>query len=214
MLAIYLAVPSRDTIARWSMTTAYGGLALLGATLMIGPLNVLRLARNPVSTDLRRDLGICGALISLIHVVIGLQAHFRGHMLQYFFYPPTERHSLGGLRGDLFGFANYTGLIATGLVALLLALSNDLSLRRLGGRRWKSIQRWNYALFALVVIHGVVYQVLEQRTLPYPVLFGVMVAGVVVIQFAGFRQQRQRSSNVPPERPARRHVETDAGRRL
>ena len=41
---------------RWSMATAYVGLALLGATLALGPLSVLRRRPNPVSTDLRRDV--------------------------------------------------------------------------------------------------------------------------------------------------------------
>lgn len=202
MLAVAFAVPARDALTRWSMATAYTGLALLGATLMTGPLNVLRLRRNPLSTDLRRDLGVGGAIISLIHVVLGLQVHLRGKMLQYFFYPPGKQHLLWGLRLDLFGFANDTGLIATSLIALLLALSNDLSLSKLGGQRWKSLQRWNYGLFALVVIHGIAYQVIEKRKLPYPVMFAVLVAPVVVIQLLGFRQRRQKWSKLPPGRVA------------
>jgi sulfoxide reductase heme-binding subunit YedZ len=41
------------------MATAYVSLALLAATLVTGPINLLRRRPNPVSTDLRRDLGIC-----------------------------------------------------------------------------------------------------------------------------------------------------------
>ncbi|MBA4159583.1 MAG: hypothetical protein H0X65_19215, partial [Gemmatimonadetes bacterium] len=53
---------------------------------------------------------------------------------------------------------------------LLLALSNDLSLRLLKAGRWKTLQRWNYALFALTVVHGIAYQVIEDRKAGYVVL--------------------------------------------
>jgi sulfoxide reductase heme-binding subunit YedZ len=164
-----------------------------------GPLNLLRNRRNPISTDLRRDLGIFSAIISLAHVVLGLQVHLKGRMLQYFFYPPNQRHSLLGLRLDLFGFANDTGLLAALAIAFLLMLSNDLSLRRLGGRRWKSLQRWNYGLFALVVIHGIAYQFIEKRKPPYPIVFGFLVTVVVVIQLAGVRQRKRELSKVHVE---------------
>jgi sulfoxide reductase heme-binding subunit YedZ len=197
MLGIVLVFPSPEVIHRWSIATAYAGLALLGATLVTGPLNLLRNRRNPVSTDLRRDLGIFGAIISLAHVVLGLQVHLKGRMLQYFFYPPNQRHFLFGIRLDLFGFANDTGLIAALAVAFLFALSNDLSLRRLGGRRWKSLQRWNYGLFALVVIHGIAYQLIEERKVPYLIVFGLLVTAVVVIQIVGFRRWKRKPSKVP-----------------
>jgi len=45
--------------------------------------------------------------------------------------------------------ANYTGAIGAPLLIALLATSNDISLRRLGAGSWKSLQRWNYAVFAL-----------------------------------------------------------------
>jgi sulfoxide reductase heme-binding subunit YedZ len=189
MLAVSFTVPSQDFLFRSSMATAYAGLALLGATLITGPWNVLRLRRNPVSSDLRRDMGICGAVLSLAHVVIGLQVHSRGAMIHYFLRPPDEGHASWGLRFDRFGLANYTGLGAALLIVLLAALSNDWSLRSLGGRRWKALQRNNYALFALVVIHGVAYQVLETRETPYPALFAAMVAVVLAIQWAGYRRR-------------------------
>lgn len=189
MLAVFFTVPSRDFLFRSSMATAYAGLALVGATLVTGAWNVLRRRRNPVSSDLRRDLGICGAVLSLAHVVVGLQVHSRGEMIHYFLRPPDEGHASWGLRFDRFGLANYTGLAASLLVVLLAALSNDWSLGRLGARRWKALQRSNYALYALVVIHGVVYQVLESRESRYAALFAALVAVVLVIQWAGYRRR-------------------------
>ena len=176
------------------MATGYVGLALLGATLATGALNVLRNRRNSVSIDLRRDIGIWCGIISLAHVVIGLQVHM-GNMLLYFFREVGETKRLV-LRSDLFGFANYTGLIAALVIALLLALSNDASLRLLGSRRWKFLQRWNYAAIFLVVLHSLGYQITENRQLPYLFLFSVIVGAVLIIQFLGFRRQKRKSEGM------------------
>ena len=52
----------------------------------------------------------------------------------------------------MFGFGNDTGLIAALLFLLLLAISNDVSLRRLGAQKWKSLQRWMYAAVVLTIL--------------------------------------------------------------
>lgn len=188
--ALYALIQSDHAPFRLSMATAYTGLLLLGATLLIGPINTLR-HRSPraSSNDLRRDVGIWSGVVSLLHVVVGLQVHLNS-MLLYFMHEvgPDKRLAL---RADAFGFANYTGLGATVVIGVLLALSNDWSLRRLGVKKWKSLQRWNYGGFALTVLHGVVYQLIEKRAPPYAVVFGVMVSIVIAIQFAGFRRRRR-----------------------
>lgn len=179
--ALYVVIRSDYAPFRWSMATAYAGLLLLGATLLIGPINILRKRSTSIgSIDLRRDIGIWAGVVSLLHVIVGLQVHSPGNMLGYFW--PLTMNRI---------FSNYTGLVATLVIALLLALSNDWSLRRLRTEKWKSLQRWNYAGFALTVLHGVVYQVLEKREPPYPIVFGFMVLLVIAIQFAGYRQRRR-----------------------
>lgn len=186
---MFWAVPAKDLRFRWSMATAYAGLALLGAALLAGPINVLRARRNPVSTDLRRDIGIWSALVGVAHVVVGIQVHM-GDPWLYFLRGTKGARELA-LRADLFGFANYTGLLATLILVLLLTLSNDWSLRALGGRRWKAWQRWSYGLIGLVVMHGAAYQVIEKRKVPYVVLFVVLAAAVAGVQFIGFRARRR-----------------------
>jgi hypothetical protein len=85
--------PARDDMLwKWSMATAYAGLALLGFTLLVGALNVLRSRPNPTSTDLRRDAGISATLVILVHVVLGLFVHMGGNPLHYFFFPAGETH--------------------------------------------------------------------------------------------------------------------------
>ena len=192
LLAAQAIVPSRDPKFRWSMATAYVGLALLGTTLALGPLNVLRRRPNPVSTDLRRDIGIWAGMVSVAHFVVGLQVHMK-HRYLYWFREIEATNELR-VRTDLFGFANHTGLAATLIAALLLALSNDYFLRRLGTPRWKWWQRWNYALLVLVAIHGVAFQMVEKRKVAFVIVLGAMLACTALIQYLGFRVVRRDSS--------------------
>jgi methionine sulfoxide reductase heme-binding subunit len=176
-----------DGLFRASMASAYAALVMFGATLIIGPLNVLRGRPNPVSTYLRRDIGISAALLALVHVLLGLQVHMGGRFWLYFVYPADGARLLP-VRHDLFGLANHTGLAATLALALLLTLSNNASLRALGRRRWKGLQRWNYGAFALTVVHGIAYQVLERRDLLFVGTESVVVLAVVMLQLAGLRR--------------------------
>ncbi len=176
---------SDDPIWRLSMATAYVSLGLLAATLAIGPLNILRRRPNPVSTDLRRDIGIWAGFVGIAHMIVGLQVHLRGTPMRYFTYGPKEDPSPSQIRFDAFGLANHTGLIATLILVLLLALSNDLALRTLRTRIWKTLQRLNYFLLLFVALHGVLYQQIEKRAQLYMIIFGAAIVVVVLIQLIG-----------------------------
>lgn len=189
-LGLVAVLPVQNAVPRWSMATAYVALALLVACLAVGPLNVLRGRPNPVSTHLRRDLGIWGGSYGLLHLVIGLNVHM-GHPWFYFIYKPEEGEHRIPLRHDLFGFANYTGLASGIILAVLLAISNDAALRRLGSGRWKSWQRWNYVATALFVLHGIVFQVVERRALPIVLLCAAALAFAIVVQLAAIAERRR-----------------------
>jgi sulfoxide reductase heme-binding subunit YedZ len=188
-VGIFYLVQSEQAMRRLSMASAYAGLALLAATLATGPLNVVRKRPNPVSTDLRRDIGIWAGILGLVHVAVGLQVHMDANIWEYFFY---QRAGWLPVRLDAFGFANHTGLGVTLILILLLALSNDRSLRWLGTRRWKTIHRSVYVGFALVVGHGALYQLMEKRDLPFVALFVALAGAVTALQLAGFRRMRLR----------------------
>ncbi len=183
VFGIQAAIDSTHTPYRWSMATAYVALLFLGATLATGPINLLRRRANPSSTDLRRDLGIWCGLISVAHVVVGLQVHMQSMWL--YFVKEITGPKAWTLRDDLFGLANYTGLIATVIVLLLLVLSNDVSMRWLGAGRWKNLQRWNYVLLLLTGLHGALYQVIEKRAAGWRIGFWTMLALIVIVQVAG-----------------------------
>jgi len=183
VLVLYVLSDAGPPVQRLSVATAYVALVFLAATLVVGPLNVRRGRANPVSTTLRRDLGIWAAIGGILHTVFGFQVHMRGDIVRYFV-PATGARSLS--KGTFaFLSANYTGLGATLVFALLLAISNDVALRGLGTTRWKRIQRFNYLLFALVVAHGALYLVVDRASLVRIVPFVVLVAFVAQLQIQG-----------------------------
>lgn len=181
--ALYSTRPYKDVLSRASFATAYPALALLAATLLIGPWNLLQHRPNPVSSDLRRDLGIWAGILGIVHAAVGQFVHLRGRPWLYYIYGPTEHHH--GMRHDLFGLANYTGAIGTLLLILLLATSNDFSLRRFGNKKWKQLQRWNYAVFGLVAIHSFAFQGVESQKFPWVLTVSVCVAVAIALQIAG-----------------------------
>ena len=192
VVVLALTADSTQAVYRISMATGYASVLLIAWAMLIGPWRVLRGRSAPVSTDLRRDAGIWGALLGVAHVITGLQVHMGGDMLKYFFFRDTGRRV--PVRTDLFGFANWTGLVATLLLLMLLAISNDLSLRAMGSKRWKSWQRWTYGAAALIVAHTFGYQVSEKGHEWYMLAFAVVAGVVVVLQLDGWRRVRARAS--------------------
>jgi methionine sulfoxide reductase heme-binding subunit len=182
----YGLTPPPDVRHRLSMGTAYAALCFLAASLLLGPWNVLRRQPTPVSYDVRRDVGIIGGILALVHTGVGLTVHLRGRMWMYFF---SKLHPLH-VQASAFGAANYTGLVAAALFAILLAISNDWSLRALGTARWKSIQRWSYAAFVLTLAHGILFQYVEKRHLPWVVFFAAAAVATIVAQSLGYVQRR------------------------
>jgi DMSO/TMAO reductase YedYZ heme-binding membrane subunit len=91
-----------------------------------------------------------------------------------------------------FGWGNWTGLAGLLIVAGLLALSSDAALRKLKAKNWKRLQRLNYVLFALVVVHAFFYGALLRETSPYTLLLGLIVIAVAVGQGWGVLLYRRR----------------------
>jgi sulfoxide reductase heme-binding subunit YedZ len=163
------------------MATAYVALALFAATVSFGPIAELRGRRYPVSTDIRRDFGIWCGITAMTHVVAGLQVHLRGKMWEYFVRPAK-----GVLlpRIDLFGAANYAGLVATLMLVALLATSNDASLRSLGATRWQRVHRLASWALVLTLLHGGAYQLIEKRGWAFVLVLDALAAGVLYLRIA------------------------------
>jgi sulfoxide reductase heme-binding subunit YedZ len=189
--ALYSTRHYKDVISRASFATAYPAIVLLAATLLVGPWNWLGKKPNPVSSDLRRDLGIWAGIVSLVHTAVGQCVHLRGRPWLYYVYGPAEHHHVIPLRHDAFGFANHTGALSALLVILLLATSNDYSLRKLGTREWKKLQRWNYAVFALAGVHALLYQEgVEKQQWRFVAIVIICVVLTAALQTIGFARRR------------------------
>ena len=140
----------------------YLSLLLVGVTLLIGPLNLLRQRRNPVNVDLRRDIGIWAGITGCWHVLLVLRGSLRDNRILFYFLRPG---CCGGYTPlfTAYSLSNDAGLFATLLLLLLLALSNTFSLRVLKGKRWKWLQRSTYVLLLLALAHTFGFQYLNLR---------------------------------------------------
>lgn len=181
-------VPGKGGFQSWSIATAYVGLGLMAATLVTGPYAILRGRRHPTSSDLRRDLGIWAGIFALVHFVVGLQVHMK-HRYLYWFREMKGAH-IPIPRIDAFGLTNDLGLVAVVIAGVLLAISNDFSLRSLGATRWKRIQQWNYWFAGCVLAHAVIFQFTEKRTVGFLLLEAGIVGVAAALQLAGARRRR------------------------
>jgi sulfoxide reductase heme-binding subunit YedZ len=175
----------------FTLATGYVALGLLALTLLIGPANLLLRRRNPVSSFLRRDVGMWTAIASVIHVIFGLQVHGSGQISDFINYFVARD---GSPLLNSFGLGNWTGLAGLVIVVALLALSSDAALRKLKARPWKWLQRLNYVLFALVILHAFFYGALLRVTSAFTLLLGLSVLAVFVAQVVGVWLWRRRYS--------------------
>lgn len=194
LFVIYLTtlyVPSATLLYVLMIGFGYLSLLLIALTLLVGPFRLLTRRRNPPNYDIRRDIGIWAGITGIAHVIVALIQDERRELIDYFF-TWDGAHYIARL--DDFGLANYLGLIAVIIIIVLLLTSNDLSIRWLKGKRWKALQRLNYALIALVLIHTFLYQEISGRE---PIFFDTvfaLLAIIVVAQGIGvLRYQRNQS---------------------
>jgi methionine sulfoxide reductase heme-binding subunit len=188
-------IQKRLFVARFSTATGYVGLGLLGVTLLIGPVNLMLHRRTPMSSYLARDVGMWAAIISVIHVIVGFFVHGPAAPIVeriFFYFFATDGTPLT----NNFGWGNWTGLAATVIVVGLLAVSSDAALRKLKAKRWKNLQRLNYALFTLVIVHAIFYGALLRITSISTILLGIIVSLVFIGQMIGIWLWRRRHSHV------------------
>jgi methionine sulfoxide reductase heme-binding subunit len=192
---------NRLFIARFTTATGYLALGLLALTLLIGPANLLLRRRTPVSSYLARDVGMWAAIVSVVHVIAGFFVHGPpaplGERIVHYFFAPD-----GSPLTNTFGWGNWTGLAATVIVVGLLTISSDFALRKLKAKRWKNLQRLNYALFALVIAHAIFYGALLRVTSLSTLLLGLIVIAVFVGQAVGVWLWRRRHARTTARQPA------------
>ncbi|MBA4410227.1 MAG: hypothetical protein C0397_12475 [Odoribacter sp.] len=178
--------PKRDTITFITGASGYISLILITLSLLIGPFNLVFRRKNPISTYFRRDIGITGGVLAVIHSVAGLFVHLRGKNWQYFLNKTEHGYSI---RIDDFGLANYTGLISALILIVLLITSNDYSFRKLNTTTWKNIQRFSYLAFLFAIIHSVYYKIVQTNPDLVWYLYLPLLIFVFIFQMVGIRMK-------------------------
>jgi sulfoxide reductase heme-binding subunit YedZ len=125
---------------------------------------------------------VSGGIAALIHTVLGLQVHMGGAIMKYFMLPPNPARST-----YFFVATNLLGVISSLILLVLVAVSNNFSIRTIGLDRWKRIQRVAYPAAVAAAAHGLLYQLLEKRLLPVVGLTLAITIAVIVLQLQGWR---------------------------
>lgn len=183
-LVFYHNWQNRDAITFITGASGYISLILITISLLIGPFNLLFKRTNPISTYFRRDIGITGGVLAVIHSVAGLFVHLRGSNWKYFLNKTEAGYSI---RLDDFGLANYTGLISALIIIVLLTTSNDFSFRQLNPYVWKNIQRVTYLAFLFAIIHSIYYKVVQTNFNLVWYLYLPLFLVVFIFQMVGIR---------------------------
>jgi methionine sulfoxide reductase heme-binding subunit len=171
---------ARSFSSQLTIATGYVATGLLALTLLIGPANLLLRRRNPVSNYLRRDLGTWTVIFSVAHVILAFRAAYRSVFSFLDFFIADDRPLTSN-----FGMGNWTGLAALVIAVGLLAISTTRAVRELKPTRWKSLQRLNYTVFGLVVLHAIFYGALTRMESPFTTLLICIVVAVFLGQSAG-----------------------------
>lgn len=129
---------------------ADASVVLLVATLAVGPLARLW----PPAARLvpwRRELGNWSVYAALGHVWVVFSGWALLDPLKLFVSFNVFKRDWALDQG--FALSNLLGLVALAYGLVLLATSNEASVRLLGGAGWKFVQQGVYVLYALVVLH-------------------------------------------------------------
>lgn len=193
---LWVEVPRRKAESiewRASMSFAYTAILFLSVTLMIGPYYILSGRPSPANSMLRRDIAIWAGIWAIAHAGIASFIHVDGLLFwRSFLYRAPTLADPFPIKLNRIGQANYIGLAQLGIIILLLILSNNIALRRLGTKRWKTMQRLAYVAMAFILLHAFVYHRIELRLWSFRWPVYALFALVFIVQAAGFVYYRRR----------------------
>ena len=198
---IYLYEPTSQLNDILSLGTGYVSLILLVVTLSIGTLNLILKRKNSVNLNFRRDVGVWCGLTGVFHGLISFTLYNSGNLLSYFL-TKTANGSYS-LDFNLNALSNVIGVLAFLIMLVLLVTSNNLSMRYLKGKSWKFVQRFNYPLFIVVVVHTIGYVVLNVRESVFTFLLVALVIFTILAQLIGIMITVQREGHQAREAAAK-----------
>jgi methionine sulfoxide reductase heme-binding subunit len=187
VIGTYIFLESRaewSEMHRWNRAVGDVSIVMIALSMAIGPL-VRLWAGLRFALPWRRELGIYGVLMALIHTAIILVGWVEWDFYRLFgyeFHPQLTRYVMVN---HGFGLANAIGIFAL-LYGLALALSsNNWSQRMLGGSVWKFLQLGAYILWTMIIIHTAYFLFLHfqhfHRSVPDPNWAQWPLIGLVVL---------------------------------
>ena len=137
---------------RWNRAFGDASLVLIALSMAFGPLTRFLRAAVPL-LPFRREMGIHGCLLVIVHAVIILVGWVEWDLMGLFGFEwhPDLLVYVMFQRG--FGLANAIGIAALVLAVLLAATSSDFAMRRLGLSGWKFLQMGVLPMWWLTVAH-------------------------------------------------------------
>ena len=190
------AGPAGAELDNFSIVSAYLCLLLLVVVLLIGPWYVAVNGRASANIYLRRDIGIWAALSGLVHFflanVLAMNYEYLGIFVENAAAPPSAE-----VRGELYAWGTISGYVVAVFFLVLLGLSSDRTLRFIGLKWWKRIQRISYVVFILTCAHGFAFQVLESREMFWIAAVGCVILVALTGQMYGIAAVRQRRAGKP-----------------
>ncbi len=195
VVGTYLLLESRaqwSEMHRWNRAIGDMSFILIAISMAVGPLS--RLVKFPINiTGWRRELGIYGVILAIIHTAIILVGWVNWDFMRLFGF---ELHPEGMyvMLQHGFGLANAIGIIALFYGIVLAISSNNVSQRFLSGTVWKFLQQSSYVLWMLIVVHTAYFLFMHfldfHKATPEPnwaqVPFLVLVSIVLLLQFLAF----------------------------
>ena len=180
--------PMHPVLNSVNVGLAYASLVLLGLTLAIGPLARFDSRRLGRLVPWRREIGVIGGVLALVHVALSAKVHLEWAWIRFFFTVSGDR--IVGVDLSPYGIASWLGLVAGLLLLPLLLTSNERAEHFLGAPGWKWVQGHSYAIFALVAFHTAIYLNeaigIDARQPEFWRVFWLVAGAVVVLQWSAF----------------------------
>ena len=190
-ILISTVVASPTPLDQLSLASAYICLFLMAAALSIGPLQAIRTQRVSTNIFLRRDIGIWAALAGLIHLVVATAQSMTPRYMSL--YVDVSTHKLSAaLRAELFLWGSVSAFSVGLLLLLLLGLSNNFAMQYLGVTWWKRLQRSACLAFMLTLVHALMFQIIESRSVSMMALLLCLLLLLSGLQLWGFIQVTSR----------------------
>lgn len=169
---------------RWNRAFGDASLVLVALAVGLGPLARLLRAAVPL-LPFRRETGIHGCLLALVHAVVILVGWVEWDLMRLFGYEWHPDLLVYVMFQHGFGLANIIGIAALVFAALLAATSSDFAMRRLGVSGWKFLQMGALPLWWLTVAHVGYFLFLHflsfHQATPEPNPLQYWFAGLVVL---------------------------------